>query len=230
MALALGSASCAVGDAPVEAQAPATEPAAVTPDAEPTETQTPEEEPTPEPEVSISYTGWVESEGGEYSYGVVILDNPNEGMGYEAGQFEISALDKDGTILDTTQEYGTVLPGQQFALHAMFEADASEIVDLEVRGPMSMDDLSDAGTIEVSDVEVTHDEWSSRITGTLSGNFAEDLESVRVIAVVRNGTDLVAVEWTYVDRLKSGGKSKFTIDTFDKPAFDAGQVDIFTLL
>lgn len=141
---------------------------------------------------------------------VIVLDNPNADYVFDFAPIEIEALSADGTILDTSTEYLTLLPGTVAVTGGFFEVGSTEIASLEVRGPSAADAIEspadETGAFVVDGLAAETDEWSTTVRGTVSSTFDSDQENVQVTVVGRAPDGrIIGAEWTYVDRVPAGG-------------------------
>lgn len=153
----------------------------------------------------------------------VLISNPSETAVYDWESFDVELVDADGVILDSDSNYPTVLPGTEFALVGQFFSTEGvkpdEVAGIEVRLPEDPSqhlEAGAAGTFTVDAIEATSDDWSVTVTGTVESSFVEDQElvGIYVVAFTADGT-AVAQNFTYIDRLPSGGKARFETGFYD---------------
>ncbi|WP_322411545.1 hypothetical protein [Microbacterium invictum] len=146
---------------------------------------------------------------------VVILDNPNPDAVFEFGEITTEAIDASGTILDSSADYITMLPGQVAVSGSFYEVGPNDIAALEVIGPDPADAVAEpsngAGTLSVGEVTATGDDYVTEVSGTLTGRFPVDQEFVGVTVVARDpGGAIIGGTSTYVERLPAdGGSARF---------------------
>lgn len=141
---------------------------------------------------------------------VVVIDNPNADYIFDGASLDVEALGADGTVLDTSSEYRIVLAGEAALVGDFYEIGDAEIVDLNLVGPTAADAVyspfDETGQFALADLTATSDEFTTTVTGTVSGDFAEDLEYVQVTVVARDAAgQIIGGAWTYVDLLPADG-------------------------
>lgn len=170
--------------------------------------------------LEVTETAFGKDKGSDTWWYVVILDNPNEAAVFDAASIDIEALDKDGTILDSTSDYLTILPGEVALTGSFLDVADGKIKELNVRGPdaSSADKVDgEIGDYDVSKVKAKFDEWSTDVSGTVKSTFAEDQELVSVTIVARNAKKkIIGGEMTFIERLPSGGKAQFKTSFLDE--------------
>ncbi|TQK20335.1 hypothetical protein FBY40_2864 [Microbacterium sp. SLBN-154] len=146
---------------------------------------------------------------------VVIVDNPNPDAVFEFGEITTEAVDASGTILDSSTDYITMLPGQVAVSGSFFEVGANEVAAIEVIGPDPADAVSEpstgAGTFSVGELSATGDDYVTEVSGTVTGEFPVDQEFVGVTVVARDpGGAIIGGTSTYIERLPAdGGSARF---------------------
>ncbi|NYF17666.1 putative Tic20 family protein [Microbacterium sp. AK009] len=146
---------------------------------------------------------------------VVIVDNPNPDAVFEYGELTTEAIDASGTILDSSTDYITMLPGQVAVSGSFYEVGANEITALEVIGPDPAEAVTEpstgAGKFSVGDLAATGDEYATEVSGTVTGQFPVDQEFVGVTVVARDpGGTIIGGTSTYIERLPAdGGSARF---------------------
>lgn len=151
---------------------------------------------------------------------VVILENPNADYIFSSARITVEALSEDGTILDSSDNYTTILSGELALSGTFFDVGQGQIASIEVRGPEVTSAVyaaaGETGKFSVSDIAPATDEYSTDVTGTVTSDFSEEQELVNVTVVARDpaGTILDA-DRTYIDRLPVDGKTQFSVNFFD---------------
>lgn len=158
---------------------------------------------------------------------VVTFENPNADYIFDFAEIKVQALSADGTILDDGADYGTILSGPGAITGWFTSVGSNEIAELKVTFP----DVSEAmyapydetGAFTLEGTEATSDEYSTSVFGTISGDFGEDQENVRVTLVIRDGAGtIIGAERTYVDTVPAGGgKAQFEVMILDELPADA---------
>jgi hypothetical protein len=168
----------------------------------------------------------VETAFGQSSYDsstwwyVAVVDNPNEDYIFSFAGIDVEALDANGTILDSSSDYRTILAGRTAVVGTFFSVGDGQITELNVRGPAATDATrapsSTTGGFQIADVLPTTDDYSTNVHGNVTSTFAEDQELVQVVVIARNGAGAIgAAESGYIDRLPSGGTAQFEVRFFD---------------
>lgn len=160
-------------------------------------------------------------DGDTYWYAVVI-ENPNKDHIWDSASVDVEAVAKDGTILDSDSNYTVLLSGETALTGMFFDVGNEKIDHLEVRGPTADSatsaPLDETGSFTVTKVKATSDDWSTTVSGTIESTFEEQQDSVEVVVIGRKGGKIRAAEFTYVDRIPSGGKARFEATAFDAPS------------
>lgn len=155
--------------------------------------------------------------GGDTWWYVIILDNPNADYIFDFAEISVEALDAEGTILDTSSTYRTLLSGATAVTGSFLDVGAAEISELSVLLPEAIDatssPASETGTFTVEGITPTTDEYYTTVRGTVSGTFDTDQEYVEVVVVARNGAGaIIGAQSGYVDRLPAdGSKVQFEV-------------------
>ncbi|WP_127011575.1 MULTISPECIES: CD20-like domain-containing protein [Microbacterium] len=151
---------------------------------------------------------------------VVILENPNEDYIFSLASIDVEALDANGTILDSSGDYLTVLAGRTAIVGHFLSVGDGQVVKLDVRGPEAAEATkapsSETGNFEIAGLTPTTDDYSTTVRGTVTSSFADDQELVRVVVVARNSAGaIIAAESGWVDRLPAGGTAQFEVLFYD---------------
>ncbi len=158
----------------------------------------------------------VESAFGRTSYDptmwwyVVIIENPNADYVFDFAAIDVEALSADGTILDTSSNYPTLLSGTT-ALSGIFtNVGQGEVTALDVRGPGADEAIAspfdETGSFVIEGLSAVSDDYSTTVTGTVSGSFESEQEYVTVVVVARAPDGgILGAESGYVERLPSDG-------------------------
>lgn len=158
----------------------------------------------------------VESAFGRTSYDpttwwyVVVLENPNADYIFDFAAVDVEAIDANGTILDTSSDYRTILNGRTAVAGRFLSAGQGEVTSLNVRGPLASAALSspagETGAFTIEGLAATTDSYSTSVTGTVSGTFDTEQEFVEVVVVARAADGrIIGAENAYIDRLPVGG-------------------------
>lgn len=168
----------------------------------------------------------VETAFGQSSYDssvwwyVAIFDNPNEDYIFSFAGVDVEALDAEGTILDSSSDYRTILAGRTAVVGQFFSVGDGQISEISVRGPGATDatkaPASSTGTFEITGVTPTTDDYSTTIHGNVTSTFSADQEFVEIVVVARNAAGaIVGAEAGYIDRLPTGGTAQFEATFYD---------------
>lgn len=170
----------------------------------------------------IAETAFGQNSDGRYWWFVVIVDNPNQdaALGSAFEGVKVEAVDADGVILQTSGASGPFLPGRSAVTGTLYDVGSSAITELNVIGPDPSTSATLApGEIETfafDSVESVSNEWSTTISGIVSGTFTDELAQFRVVIIGRDASGAIqGGDSTYVDRLPVGGKVRFQIDSYE---------------
>lgn len=158
----------------------------------------------------------VESAFGRTSYDpstwwyVVIIENPNTDYVFDFAAIDVEALSADGTILDTSSNYPTILSGTTALTGIFTDVGQGEVAQLDVRGPSAAEAIAspfdETGSFVINGVAAVSDDYSTSVTGTVSGTFESEQEFVTIVVVARAPDGrILGAESAYVDRLPSDG-------------------------
>lgn len=122
---------------------------------------------------------------------VAIFENPNQDYIFPNSGLSIEALDGEGTILDSSSEYRTILSGKSAVAGTFFSVGDGKISTVELRGPSATDatrsPASETGAFATTDVVPTTDSYSTSVHGKVTSSFSEDQELVQIVVVARDG-------------------------------------------
>ena len=153
--------------------------------------------------------GQYASDPGSWWY-VAVIDNPNEDYIFDYASIDVEAIGADGTIVDVANEYRVLLSGETALVGDFIGVGDAEIVDLNIVFPGGADAVYspfvETGELTLGALSSSSDGVSTTVTGTVSGDFAEDLELVQITVVARDPSgQIIGGAWTYVDELPSAG-------------------------
>lgn len=151
---------------------------------------------------------------------VVIVENPNTDFVFPSAMLDIEALDATGVILDSSSAYTTLLAGKTALTGSFVSVGDKTISDVSLRGPAATAatkaEASETGAFVLTPEAPVTDEYSTTVSGTISGSFATEQSLVNVAMVARNAAgQIIATDHTYVDRLPVGGTVRYEITLFD---------------
>lgn len=170
-------------------------------------------------DITVVDTGFGASSSGTYWYGIVI-DNPNTDYVFNSAEVTVEAVAADGTILDSSSSYVTLLQGRSILTGTFFDIGAGTIDRLEVRGPTASAATSSAatetGTLTIDGISPSTEYSMTTVTGRVTSTFSSDqsLVEVNVIARDANGA-MVGATMTFIDRLPADGAAQFEATFFD---------------
>lgn len=151
---------------------------------------------------------------------VVIVNNPNTDYVFDFATVDVEALDTAGTILDSSSAYATLLSGETALTGTLFEVGDGAITELQVLTPATSEAMSapadETGSLTVSELEVSTDDFSTAVRGTISGTFDTEQEYVTATVIARDESgEIVATQIGYVERLPVDGAAQFEATFFD---------------
>ena len=144
----------------------------------------------------------------------IVLDNPNADYVFPSAGITVEAVDANGVILDSGNEYTTILQGRTVVVGDFFSVGSGTIAKLDVRGPTSAAATSspaaETGSFSVSELARTDEYGYADVTGKVTSTFSEDQELVTVAVIARDGAgQIVGSDYTFIDRLPAGGTAQF---------------------
>jgi hypothetical protein len=173
-----------------------------------------------EPLALVETAFWPSDDLDYWTY-LVLIENPNSSIGWLDESFVVEAFDVDGVLLDSDSHYSTVLPKATLALTGKFFSigGSSAIAELDVRASEKGVDtgpLGEIGSVVLSEVSFENDRWSSVVSGIATSTFEDDRTYVSVVIVIRdNNGEVIAADYTVIERLPGGGKTRFEETFFD---------------
>jgi hypothetical protein len=220
-ALAVMLSGCSVPEDLEAVDPAATEAAEQSPEAdvaEVTDEETEEqEEPAEAQDIKVVESAFGKTADSDTWWYVVILDNPNPDAVFTYESIDIEALDKEGTILDSSSDYSTILPGKFAVQGTFFDVADGKISELNVRGPdgSTAEHADEIGSFRIGKAKAKFDDWSTDVSGTVASEFAKDQELVEVVVVARDSSgEIIDGDFTYIDRLPAGGKAQYSATFF----------------
>ncbi|MDY0912869.1 FxLYD domain-containing protein [Rathayibacter festucae] len=150
-----------------------------------------------------------------FGWYVVALENPNADYIFTRGQLTVEAFDAAGVLLDSSNEYTTVLSGKTLFVGDFFDIGAAQIDHIELRGPtVASATYAAAAETGAMTTSITGSEMEygyTEVTGTVTSTFSEDQEFVKVYVVSRDSAGaIVGGDYAYIDRLPAGGTAQFS--------------------
>ncbi|WP_061961523.1 hypothetical protein [Demequina flava] len=169
-------------------------------------------------------TAWFDEDFESWEY-LVLIDNTNTDYAWIDTSITIEAFDADGVLLADDWAYETILPDSTSAITGTFyDAGTTEVTDVQVIVEDEPTDVSgqEIGSFTVSEPELSSDDWSSTAEGTVSSTFVEDQESVQIIAVARNASgEVITTDWDLLNRVPAGGTARYEVSFWDVLPDDA---------
>ena len=162
----------------------------------------------------------VDAESGLGWYAVE-LTNPNQDYIFSNSGIDVEAYDANDVLIDTDSTYGVILSGTSYYVGKFFDVGSAKIDRIEVRGPTAdaatHSTAAETGTFEMGNVKTGSEyDWMT-VSGTVTSNFSEDQEMVRVDVIARKAGRIVGVESTYTDRVPAGGTAAWNVDFWSVP-------------
>lgn len=190
-------------EAPAE-EAPAAEQAAATPQ-----------------ELVLGETSFGMDENGWGWYAVEIT-NPNEDFVFGMAALDVEAYDANGVLLDTDSTYGTILQGTSVWVGNFMDINTGAIDRIEVRGPTgdsaTHSPAAETGSFTMGPITTGSEYGRVTVQGTVTSNFSEDQDMVRIDLVARNAAgEIVGVDYTYTDRVPAGGTAAWDVSLWEVP-------------
>lgn len=152
----------------------------------------------------------------------VQITNPNEDYVFASAGIDVEAYDADGVLIDTDSSYSAILQGESWYVGNFFDIGSSKIDRIEVRGPSADASthslLADTGSFTIGEITTSSEyDWMT-VSGTVTSNFSEDQDAVRIDVIARNGDgEIVGVDYTYTDRVPAGGTAKWDVSYWEVP-------------
>ncbi|WP_439593822.1 DUF2510 domain-containing protein [Microbacterium sp.] len=158
-----------------------------------------------------------------YGWYAVEVTNPNEDYVFTSlASIEVEAYDAAGVLLDTDSTYGTILQGTSMYVGRFLQIGAGAIDHIEVRGPQASaatsSPLNETGSFTMGQITSAQEyDWVTT-TGTVTSNFSEDQEMVRIDLVARDAAGtIIGVDFTYTDRVPAGGTAAWNSSLWEIP-------------
>jgi hypothetical protein len=166
----------------------------------------------------VDETAWGIDDGDDYYWYALTIENPNSDYVFNGAEVLTEAVGADGTILERSSTYVTLLSGTTALAGGFLEVGSETIDHLEVSIPTATDatfsPVDETGAFSVSQVDSTDDDWSTTVSGHVSSSFAEDIEYVRVTVLVRVDGEIVGANWEGIGSVPAGGEVRFETSFF----------------
>ncbi|WP_228479407.1 DUF2510 domain-containing protein [Microbacterium atlanticum] len=163
----------------------------------------------------------VDTESGMGWYAVQVT-NPNEDYIFASAGIDVEAYDANGVLIDTDSTYGTILSGTSWYVGDFFDIGSAQINHIEVRGPTAdaatHSPAAETGSFTMGPITTGSEYDYMTVNGTVTSNFSEDQDMVRIDLIARDGGGkIVGVDFTYTDRVPSGGTAAWNVDFWKVP-------------
>lgn len=167
---------------------------------EPTSTST--EESEPEREITISEVGFID--GGKYGspMAYAVVGNPTEDAAFVTVDF--TAYDADDAVLTTETGFTPLARAGQTMISVadlyLPEGVRVDHVDATITQADTDKDTHPESQMHGIDLAFFADEYAPRLTGKIESAYINSYDQVEVVALCRDGDEVVGVGYTYVDR------------------------------
>ncbi|WP_413355267.1 DUF2510 domain-containing protein [Microbacterium sp. 1P06AB] len=162
----------------------------------------------------------VDTESGMGWYAVE-LTNPNKDYIFSGAGIDVEAYDANDVLIDTDSSYGIILSGTSFYVGNFFDIGSAEIDRIEVRGPTAdaatHSAAAETGSFDMGELKTGSEYDWMNVSGTVTSNFSEDQDMVRVDVVARKAGKIVGIDTTYTDRVPAGGTAAWNVDFWSVP-------------
>lgn len=188
------------------------------------EEETADEEPTvaEAEDLVLGETAFgVDTESGMGWYAVEVT-NPNEDYIFASTGIDVEAYDANGVLIDTDSTYGTILSGTSWYVGDFFDIGSAQIDHIEVRGPTAdaatHSPAAETGSFTLGEVKTGAEYDYMTVNGTVTSNFSEDQDMVRIDLIARDGAGkIVGVDYTFTDRVPAGGTAAWNVEFWKVP-------------
>lgn len=161
-----------------------------------------------------------------------MIYNPNETWIATFPKVLITVKNGDGTILATGHQTGSlVMPGDTITLCGMFSLPTANITeDTKIYFDVDWSDMKTSTSLysgamttdfSIANVSVQRSSRQNLITGEITNNYSEDVDTVNLSIILRKDGKIVYIDNTFVDNLKVGKPKAFQISSYhDWPEYD----------
>lgn len=163
----------------------------------------------------------------------VKIHNPNEEYAIEFPKIQITAKSEDGKILTTEEQVLNSIAANDTIIYGnmvTYEGEEAESVEISVsNGKDDYMHQSGSGVIRqeqiaISNVSENIGEYERTYTGEVSNNSTEDLSTVAVIVIYKNGDEMIGGDTTYIDDLNSGATKPFEISAYSDLEYESFEI------
>ena len=187
----------------------------------------PEPTEVPQPLELVDHGFCVSSTFGDSAYmdfcGMIY--NPNETLIATFPKVLITVKNGDGTILATGHQTGSlVMPGDTVTLCGMFSVPTADITDdakiyfdgewSDMKTSTSLNSGAKTTDFSITNVSEQSSSRNNLITGEITNNYSEDVDSVNLAVILRKDGKIVYIDNTFVDNLKVGKPKAFQISSY----------------
>lgn len=163
----------------------------------------------------------IDTESG-FGWYAVQLTNPNADYVFLGAGIDVEAYDANGVLIDTGTTYTTIFSGTSWFVGDFIDVGTAQIDHIEVRGPTAEAATSapagETGSFTLGEVTTGSEYDRMTVNGTVTSNFSEDQEIVRIDVIARDGGGkIVGVDYTYTDRVPAGGTAAWNIGFWQVP-------------
>ena len=166
-------------------------------------------------------------------YYAVKIHNPNEEYAIEFPKIQITAKSEDGKILKTEEQVLNSISANDTIIYGnrvSYEGEEANSVEISVsNGKDDYMHQSGSGVIRqeqlaISNVSENVGEYEKTYTGEVTNNSTEDLSTVAVIVIYKNGDEMIGGDATYIDDLSSGSTKPFEISEYSNLEYESFEI------
>lgn len=166
-------------------------------------------------------------------YYAVKIHNPNEEYAIDFPKIQITAKSEDGKILKTEEQVLNSIAANDTIIYGnkvSYEGEEADSVEISVsNGKDDYMHQSGSGVIRqeqlaISNVSENVGEYETTYTGEVTNNSTEDLSTVAVIVIYKNGDEMIGGDATYVDDLSSGATKPFEISEYSNLEYESFEI------
>ena len=166
-------------------------------------------------------------------YYAVKIHNPNEEYAIEFPKIQITAKSEDGKILKTEEQVLNSIAANDTIIYGnkvSYEGEEADSVEISVsNGKNDYMHQSGSGVIRqeqlaISNVSENVGEYETTYTGEVTNNSTEDLSTVAVIVIYKNGDEMIGGDATYIDDLSSGSTKPFEISEYSNLEYESFEI------
>lgn len=188
-------------------------------------------------DLEVKDYGWYISPSDDtaYVHFCAMINNPNQDLVAEFPKVNVTVRNGDGSILATEEQVGSlIMPNDTITLCGMMSVPMNDITDdaqitfdagySELKKSSSMFTNAKTTDFEISNVSERNSD-ETYITGEITNKYSEDIDSVNLALVLRKDGEIVFVENTFLDDLKTGKAIPFQFQFYNElPEHDTIEV------